>query len=506
MTIDLSRRSFLKISSLSAAAAYLAGCSVGGGGQDGAAQVLEAAFAQPINDLDPHGPSSVDEATLLAARLIYDTPVRRNGERLEPSVAASWEQPDANTWVLALRDDVTFHDGSRLTAHDVKASLERVKNAGTAQSALWTSVETVEAVDEHTVRITTAQPLGTMLVNLTLLFILPAGKMNRPDFFRKPIGSGPFSVQAFTPSAELSLQATKGYWGGGTQLQQVKLPYIPETSSQITSVRTGDLDLIWPVPPDQLRELEGVDGVTMQTVPSYVYYFNWFNCGREPFNDSRVRRAMWHAVDVAGIVKSLFGTGAEPMTAPIPSTVFGHAAQQPYVYDPDLARRELAEAGLPDGFRTSLMWFGSTGPLAGELAQALISGWAEIGVTVEPQRLEKAEWLRRLNALEWDMDLQTNTVTTGDADFTLGRLYTSEANRMGYANPELDDVLQEAHEVSDQSRRDELYAQACKTIWDDAVGIFPAGLNSTYGVRDSVEGFVPAPSNQPELRGVTLSG
>lgn len=285
------RRSFLKISSMGLAGAYLAACSVGGGTQTGAKSALRAAFAQPVNDLDPHGPSSVDEATLLAGRLIYDTLVRRNGTKLEPAVATKWEQPDDNTWIFTLRNDVTFHDGTTLTAKDVKASLERVKNANTAQSALWASVTAVEATDDTTLKITTSSPLGTMLVNLTLMFILPSDKMNNPGFFTKPVGSGPFEVTSFTPADELSLTAVD-HWSGRPKIRTVALPYLPETSSQITALRTGDLDILWPVPPDQLRELDGVDGIKLRTVPSYVYYLNWFNCAKPPFTDPRVRRAM----------------------------------------------------------------------------------------------------------------------------------------------------------------------------------------------------------------------
>lgn len=503
MVTTYNRRGFLKISGIGLAGAYLAACSVGGGNSTAADQALRAAFAQPINDLDPHGPSSVDEATLLAGRLIYDTLVRPGADKPEPGIARSWEQPDPTTWVFTLRDDVKFHDGSPLTARDVKASLERVKDADTAQSALWTSVTSIETTGEHTLTIRTEKPLGTMPVNLTLMFVLPADKMNNDGFFRKPIGSGPFKVDSFTPSDELVLSAVE-HWNGKPKTESVTLPYIPETSSQITALRTGELSALWPVPPDQLRELDGAEGITLETVPSYVYYLNWFNCGRKPFDDPKVRRAMWKAVNVEEIVRNLFGKGAEVMTAPIPSTVFGHADQRPYQHDPEGAKRDLADAGLGDGFSTSLMWFGETGPLADGLAQAMISDWAKIGVTVKPQNVEKAEWLRRLNAKEFDMELQTNTVTTGDADFTLGRLYDSGADRMGYRNPELDTILRQAHEDSDRERRAELYRKACEIIWSDAVGIFPAALISTYGLRSSVAGFEPAPSNQPDLRGVTL--
>ncbi|WP_243659147.1 ABC transporter substrate-binding protein [Tamaricihabitans halophyticus] len=501
----VSRRGFLRISGAGLAMAYLSGCDLGGS-SSAAAEALGAAFAQPINDLDPHGPSSVDESTLLACRLIYDTPTRRTDAGIEPSLAKSWRQLDELTWELSLREDVEFHDGSKLAARDLRASLLRVRDADTAQSALWTTVEDVTVDGEHTVRISTTEPLGTMPVNLSLLFVLPADQLDSPDFFRQPVGSGPFRVTSFTPALGLNLEPAKTYWGELAKVNQVNLPYIPETSSQITSLRTGELDLLWPIPPDQLAAFDGADNVEVHTVPSYVYYFTWFNCARKPFTDPRVRRAMWHAADVAGIVRNLFGKGAEVMTAPIPKTVFGYAEQPAYQHDPELAKRELASAGYPNGFRTSLMWFDTTGPLARQLAEALISEWAKVGITVEPQSLEKADWLDRLNALDWDMELQTNTVTTGDADFTLGRLYHSEAERLGYRNERLDQLLRTASRVSDQDQRERLYAQACGLVWDDAAGIFPAALNSSYGVRSGVHGFVPAPSNQPDLRPVTLSG
>ncbi len=193
------------------------------------------------------------------------------------------------------------------------------------------------------------------------------------------------------------------------------------------------------------------------------------------------------------------------MDAPIPPAVFGHAPQQPYAYDPDLAKKELAEAGHADGIKTSLMWFKDTGPLATELAQSIISAWAKVGVIVEPQQIEKAAWIKRLTALDWDIELQVNTVTTGDADYTLGRLYTSEANRMGYKNKELDGILTEARTTSDQERRKSLYGRACEIIWRDAVGVFPAALAATYGLRSTVQQFVPVANSQPEFRAVTTS-
>ncbi|MFC4116825.1 ABC transporter substrate-binding protein [Nonomuraea zeae] len=507
------RRQFLTLLGAGVAGASLpalvSGCAPGGpatGSAAGTERALSAAFYQAINDLDPHGASAVDEASLLANRQIYDTLVARDGERLGPRLATSWRQPDDRTWEFTLREDVVFHDGSKLTSADVKASLERLAASDGPQKPLWSGVSAIEAPDAKTVRITTKDPLGTMLVNLTLAFILPAAQIGKGDLSRKPVGSGPFAVESFTPSSQLVLKPSPSYWGGASKLAGLRLPYIPEASTRMTSLQNGEVDVTWIIPPDELKRLGGVNGVKVESKPGVNYFLAWFNCGRKPFSDPRVRRALHHALDVKGIVSSLYGDAAAVMDAPIPSAVFGHAPQQPYEYDPDLAKRELAEAGFGSGIRTSMMWFKDTGPLATELAQSIISAWAKVGVVVEPQQIEKAAWLKRLTALDWDIELQVNTVTTGDADYTLGRLYTSEANRMGYRNKELDGILAKAKSTSDQEERKSLYGRACEIIWRDAVGVFPAALSSTYGLRSTVAGFVPAANSQPEFRTVSTAG
>lgn len=504
-TSGLSRRNFLSIAGVGTATLFLASCGVGGGTEKGAAQALKAAFAQPITDLDPQSAATaVDEASLIAKRLIFDTLTTRSGNDLKPSLATKWEQPDATTWRFTLRDDVKFHDGTKLTSADVVASVKRIQAVTSAQSSLWAPVTGVSADGDSTVVITTDGPLGTLLVNLTLLFIIPAASVDKPGFMQKPIGSGPYTVDSFVPSSDLKLSRAKGYWGDKGKPDTIQMPYIAETSSAITSLSTGEVDLFWPIPPDLVGDLKGNDKVKIEQIPSYVYFFNWFNCGRGPFTDARVRQAMWHAIDVESVVKNLYGDGAVVMTAPIPSTVFGYAKQTPYDFDVSKAKDLLKQAGLADGFKSSLMWFDQTGPLATELAQSMISAWSKIGVTVEAQSVEKAVWLQRLNSLDWDMDMQTNTVTTGDADFTLGRLYTTAANRMAYSNTKLDGVLKKAHEVSDAGDREKLYAQACKTIWDDAVGIFPASIVTSYGLRSNLKGFVPVASNQPDLSTISV--
>ncbi len=454
--------------------------------------------------LDPHGAQSVDTITFTATRHVMETLVNREADgRFVPNLAASWENPDPTTWIFKLRPDARFHDGAKVTAADFKASLERVIAAKGPQAPLWAAVDGIETPDEGTVRIVTKTPSGTLLASSTLLLIAPA-RASTEGFFAKPIGSGPFKVVSYREDADLRLEANTDYWGGPPGLQNMTFRYVPEVAARVTALETGEVDFTWQLPPDQLPALRRNPDLKIDEAPSYSYYFIWMNASRPPFTDAKVRRALAHALDVDTIAKDLLAGVGKRATAPIPESVFGYAPQTPYEYSPDKAKQLLAEAGQPNGFETSMIWNPNSGPQDRELVQAMLSYWAAIGVRVRSQELERAQWLDNLIKLDWDMDFQTNSVTTGDADFTLNRLYHSRANRNGYKNPELDKLLDEAGSSTDQQRRADLYAQANKIIWEEAPGIFPFELLGSYVYRKSLSGFVPPPSQTPSFNNVTV--
>ncbi|MGH3342798.1 MAG: ABC transporter substrate-binding protein [Carbonactinosporaceae bacterium] len=508
----LGRRDFLRLGGYGAAGALLvgsSGCGVlssGGGGGTSGATTLTAGYPRAFDDLDPHGPSAAAEQTLLAGEQVFDTLVARVGRRIVPRLALRWENPEPNTWRFTLRKGVVFHDGSPLTASDVAASIERQAKAGDSPLAdLWELLDRAEAQDDQTVVLLSREPIGTVLASMTLLRVLPADKMDQPNFFRKPVGSGPYKVAQFEPGNQLVLEKNGDYWGGRPASPRVVLRTIAEEATRITSVETGEVHLTWPVPADHLEPLDANPDIAIREAASYQYWFNWFNCGREPFTNPYVRRAMWHAIDAHAIAKNIFPGAAEVARAPIPSTVFGYAEQQPYAFDPDKARSLLAKAGLPDGFSTSVMWNPTQAPGIRQVAETMISYWREIGVKVQAQELEEAQWLERLIALDWDMDLQTNVTATGDADYSLARLYLSSANRLGYKNPELDRVLLAARQSRDHGERERLYAEACRIIWQDAPGIFPMEMRLNFAVRTNVKGFVPSNDESPSLEQVRVA-
>ncbi|KXK63682.1 hypothetical protein AWW66_01585 [Micromonospora rosaria] len=471
---------------------------------DGAG-TLRVANPTPVVSLNPFAANSADQPTLTVVQEVFETLVVRDNGEIAPNLAESWTNPDPLTWQFALRDDVTFADGTPLTSADAKASLQALIDGKGPLAGLWATVEEIGTPDEHTLTIRTSSALGTVLSNLTLLWIAPAAKITDSAFFDAPYGTGPFKVSSFTAGQSVELVRNDAYRGDQPKLATISYRYIPEVSGRVTALTNNEIDVTWGLPPDQLTGLRGNDALTVQSFPTYANYYIWFNSSREPFTDARVRRAMWHAVDFATISGSLFDQAGTPATGPLPEAIFGAAAQNPYPYDPAKAKQLLTEAGYPNGFTTSMMWSTGCCTNGNSFADAMISDWAKVGIVVKPEELERATWLDKLLKLDWNSTMTTGSTITGDADFTLARLYLSTAKRNGYTNPALDEILLAARAELDQDKRADLYAQAGKIVWDDAVGIFPLDLSGNVVLRTGVNGFTPTPNDLPSFAGVSLS-
>ncbi|MEV0606068.1 ABC transporter substrate-binding protein [Polymorphospora rubra] len=468
------------------------------------ATTLRVANPTPVVSLNPFAANSADQPTLTVVQEVFETLVVRENGEIAPKLAESWTNPDPLTWQFVLRKDVTFADGTPMTSADAKASLQALIDGKGPLAGLWATVDEIGTPDEHTLTIHTSSALGTVLSNLTLLWIAPAGKLADSAFFNAPYGTGPFKVSSFTAGQSVELARNDNYRGEQPKLETISYRYIPEISGRVTALENNEIDVTWGLPPDQLTGLRGNDALTVESFPTYANYYIWFNSSREPFTDARVRQAMWHAVDFGKINSSLFDQAGTPATGPLPEAIFGAAGQNPYAYDPARAKQLLTEAGYPNGFSTSMMWSAGCCTNGNSFADAMISDWAKVGIVVKPEELERATWLDKLLKLDWDSTMTTGSTITGDADFTLARLYLSTANRNGYANPELDRILLAARAEIDQDKRADLYAQAGKIVWDDAVGIFPLDLSGNVVLRKGVEGFTPTPNDLPDFAGVSV--
>ncbi|MDP4502590.1 ABC transporter substrate-binding protein [Nonomuraea turcica] len=491
---------------LAAATVSIAGlvaCSTTTGGSSAGGDVpqeLAVAVWTPIENLDPHGASSMDNGTQVAAKAIFSPLVRTVGEgKFEGVLAESWQpNQDATEWTFTLRNNVKFSDGTPVTSADVVASFNRLLELKGAMAANFTGHE-AKASGANTVVITAKGPDPALLGKLITFYVTPAAHQN--DGWTKPIGSGPFVVEQFTPGQSLVLAPNPGYWGGKPALNRLELRSIGEMAAKMTALKTGEVDMTWAVPDDQLPGLKGNPNLVVEKDSGSGVITMWMNSSREGLKEAAVRRALWQAVDFATIIKSLFpetGSVADSVVSP---NVLGYAPQTPVRYDPVAAKKALDDAGW-DYKQTIQAQFSQ--PQFQQFADAVASDLAKIGVKVEPTQKEAAVFLQDLLALKWDLNIQQLGTAGFDAATNLGRLYTCAAKRTGYCNKDLDDLLAQAGSTSDTAKRQDLYAQANKIIWDDAVGMYPMFVQNLYVRNKSVQGLAITPGLTPDFSTVRI--
>lgn len=497
------RRSLPAVAALAALAIGTAGCASGGGGGDGASGgELTVAGPVPIENLDPHGAMSMDAGTQLAARAVFSPLLRVTGPgEYEGALAEEWSSnDDASEWTFTLREGVTYSDGSAVTASDVVASFERMLAAEGPLAGNFADY-TATADGDTTVVFTAPGPDAAFLGKISSFFVAPAAA-SEDGFFQEPVGSGPFLVESFDAGQSLELSPNPEYWGGEPELSSLTFQSIPEVSARLTALQTGEVDVTWSMPDDQIASLQGNTELTVETVPGDGVITMWFNSSSPSLADAEVRRALWQGVNFEEIVASLFPETGSPADAPVSPSVFGYSAQTPYEYDPEAAKAALDAAGFDYGTSLRLQF---SQPQFAQITQAVASDLAEIGVTVEPIEKEQAVFVEDLLALNWDINIQQLGSQGFDAATNLGRLYTCDANRMGYCNEELDALLAEAGGTSDEAVREQAYAEASEIIWNDAVGMYPMFVEIPYAYRTSVEGFTPDASGIPWFDAVTVA-
>jgi peptide/nickel transport system substrate-binding protein len=257
------------------------------------------------------------------------------------------------------------------------------------------------------------------------------------------------------------------------------------------------------LPPEEIRRLRGNQQIKIETGPTFFTRFLWINPTRKPFDDVRVRRALQHAFNLDAVTSSLLAGIAVKAKGPITPNVVCAAEQKAYGYNSMAARQLLREAGHPNGFDAVLKW-NDANPKEREVADAIVGQLALIGVRVQNVLQPRAIWLDDLLKLNWDLNLLGSGAVTGDADFTLGRLYHSRANRTGYKNPEVDSLLDQAAATVDQNRRCDLYKRVQEILWTEGPAVFLFDARESYAYRSRVQNFKVPPSEIFSLTEVSV--
>jgi peptide/nickel transport system substrate-binding protein len=497
------------VTAVVAALALLAGCSTTTGGDSGTGEAaaggeLTVAGTYPIESLDPHGlTGGSSTGTQLANRAIFSRLVGTGADgKLVGDLATSWKPgTDASEWRFELRDGVTFSDGSPLTATDVVDSFNRMMTINGTNAANFTGY-IMTAPSETEVVLEMPKPDASVPGKLTLFYVIPSGvQADDAAFFEKPVGSGPFTVTRFAPGEVLDLAPNKKFAGSPAKLDKLVIQTIPDLSARLTALRTGEADVVWGIPDDQLPALQGENTLKVETVPGTQVFTMWFNS--KVLTDAKVRRALWQAVDFKSIISQLYPETGRLADSPVAPDVLGHVAQDPIKHDPAAAKAALQSAGFDFSKKLRLQFANAE---FRPFIQAVVSDLAEIGVQAEPLEKEQAVFTQDLLALNWDINFQQLATPTFDAASNLGRLYPCAAGRNGYCNPELDTLLAEAGAATDSAEREELYGEASEIIWRDAVGMYPMAVSIAYAWNNKLQGFQPDPSGLPDFAKVGFAG
>lgn len=430
---------------------------------------------------------------------------------LEPLLAESIEATSDNTYVITLKDGITFTDGTPFNAEAVKANLDwvlNVDNAATFRFLLVVGGEPaeVEVIDDLTVQITTAEPFAPLPAHLShgsLAMVSPAALEQGADYLAtNAIGTGPYVLGQWDRGERVVLERNADYWGEQPAMETLVFSVVQEDGARIVEIEAGTVDVAVRIPPADIERLEANPDVNVEITPGLRTIYIFFNNNMPPFDDVRVRQAVNYAVDQAAIVESLFDGAALESTAPFASPIFGYSEQDPYAYNPDLARELLAEAGIEEG--TTITLHHPTGRYVQDalVADAVRAQLAEVGLNVELATLEWPQYVPFVRAPEEENEVQFAmlgwSTPTVDADYALFALFHSSEHPPGfngafYNNPEVDALLEEGRSTLDPEARLTAYESAIATIWEDAPWLFLYSEIQVTAIRNNVSGFIVHP-------------
>ena len=468
----------------------------GGGTAGGYKNTLTWAQGADVTSLDPH--QGKETPAVQVNTQIFDTLVTVDPETNEvvPQIAESWEQTDDQTYVFKIREGIKFHDGSDLTAEDVKFSLDRARNSA-AVSYIVNFIEEVTVDDDHTVTVKTTAPYAPTLRNLAIPFaaIVPKAVVEADEnaFIQNPVGSGPYKFVEWNHGDHVTLKAFDDYYAGKPETENLIMKVIPETSQRTIALETGEVDLAYDLAVNDIPKVNSDDKLTVYEIPSLTCWYVSMNMNKKPFDNPKVREAMSMAIDRQTIIDTINAGSGQTADAIIAPAVFGYYSTGVKEYNPTKAKELLAEAGYPNGFSTTL-WVNDNQSRI-EMCQAMQAMLLEVGVQCNLEVLEFGSFISRTTAGDHDLAYFGWTTSSGDADYSYYSLEHSTqqgaaGNRSFLADPDVDKLIEEARSNTNEEERKELYKELAIKL-DEINNNIPVYYSSIIvGANKKVEGFV----------------
>lgn len=487
---------------------------------------LVFAMNTDVQSMDPQIQN--DTTSEQVVKMLYNTLLKFEDDgTVVGDLAESWSvSEDKLTWTFNLKQGVKFHNGKELTSADVKATFDRALNAeagGLRTTEIIKMFTAVEAPDPYTVTITTDGPYGPME---SLMCNMSLGIMDA-DYIEKygldlgtsvegENGTGPFKVVSWERDQEIVVERFDDYFGTPAKLQTVVYTIIPEAASRVIALETGEVDVIDKPTDEDLARLEAdTENFTVLRKPTISQRLFRFGCNDPIISNTKVRQAIVYAIDRQAIIDALFTGSAYPSTAPLAPVTFGYSDLGEIEQDLELAKSLLAEAGYPDGFDTKIV---TTERYQNgiELAEIISQQLAEIGINAEIEVWEwsalSASW-NGITADEFDQPIFIMGAgpSMRDADGGLRGLYTTSETGLNdrnygfYSNAEVDALIEQGMQETDQQKRVEIYKEAMEILYrEDPVAFWLFDMYGLAITSSKVEGVTLSPISTITFENATV--
>lgn len=483
------------------AAALLMGAGLASG--PAGAQTLRWSAAGDAVTYDPNAHTDSFTANMLHA--VYDPLVRRNRKlEIEPALATSWEIVAPDRWRFHLREGVKFQGGEPFTADDVVTTVTRTIDPAARNRGNLATVLKAEKVDDRTVDLVLKGPYPLLLNDLSGIFVMSKGWLEKNDAVKPgntstgvttyasthANGTGPFKLESYAPDSKTVMTVNERWWDKPEHnLTRIEFRPIKSDATRVAALLSGELDMIATVPLQDVARIAGTQGLRVVEDPSLRLIFLGFSWKPEltampgqknPFLDVKVRQALWHATDLDALQKRIMRgksrTTGTMVAPPVPG--YAPAVDKPLAYDTAQARKLLAEAGYPNGFKTGLACPNDRYIADEQVCLAVAAMWSRAGVQVDVKTESKATYFPRQDRGELDVwMLGWATLPPMDGFSVLSSIFATREDGYGGTNPggmsipKLDGLARRAAVELDEAKRRGLMMEAMTIAHDEALFI-----------------------------------
>ena len=481
------------------------------------AQTLTIGVRGGPDSIDPHFTATGSHAEAL--KHVFDTLVwSGDGLELEPRLAESWRAVGDSVWEFKLRRGVKFHDGSDFTAQDVKFSIERIPTvAGPNPTTIYVRrVKETKIIDPLTIHVITDGPAPTLPNDFIRLFIVSskaaAGltKESANEAFnsgKAAIGTGPYKYVSWQPKGDLVLARNDAYWGPKEPWARHVRKEIANDAARVAQLKAGQLDLISRVPDTDVATLKRDPKLTVDVIDT-VYVFNVELDMREkannvsakdgsalaknPFLDLRVREAIDLAIDRKALAEVAMEGMGKPVNQMVTPSIFGYnKALGERKYDPAAARKLLADAGYPNGFKLQFSFTQDRLPGDRQVGTSIAQMLAAVGIDAQANAQPAAVFFPARTRGDYSMSMSGWGTLTGEAHYTLSSLAHSNDkdkkmgafNVLGYKNPVMDKLLQDAGVEMDLGKRRKFLEDANALVEKDRQRLPIVAVGSAWAMQ-----------------------